>query len=486
MGVHGFNLKTILITLGYSLLMITIFSSCQATSTAEYIETPEETEAAQTETVHIMEIEVKETEVFVTETPTTTPYSEISVEQYIHPACSNFTDGTQIFNVPAGTLVVAIHSEKSSCYLLAANNAGLSGLAANERGKIALMNHLGDAAENGILVRDAEVYLRRNSDIVKLGIVLSPTPTEIFLSPMEDFDGDVYPNLYEQIWGSDPLVATTFDELAQLPGAIYAKLRISQPFEVEDMNGWLYQVATDFEIEDKGTNSKGDDHLTFRTVLFPYATFPEELITTYVDSWPIDPTIYPAEVLPYLESTNISNITPEMSEILKEVVKDAATVLGGIRKVFIWNGHNLSVNPAFDKIKYSVAVKMHAGDMFSNRRTAGSTSKSTILTSELRAIGVPTAIVHGIYVTPSLQDRHIHHPQDVSWLNGHWVRMDYEDGINSMGDTMKDTGAGYLVITDFYPDNDDADWTFWRMVSSVRAIHFHEIIDFRINPSGDN
>ena len=134
-----------------------------------------------------------------------------------------------------------------------------------------------------------------------------------FGDPDGDPDGDGYITYFEQIWKTDPLAFTSFEDLTHQPGTIYAKMRVSQPFEFADMNGTAYQAARMVNTDDNGTpNNTGDDHFTFEVVLFPYAGFDEGVISTKVDSFPMDPHRYSPSVQRYLGSVGTADITPGM------------------------------------------------------------------------------------------------------------------------------------------------------------------------------
>lgn len=317
----------------------------------------------------------------------------------------------------------------------------------------------------------------------------SPTPT---LDPGGDPDGDGYSSYAEQIWGEDPLAFTSFDELAYHPGTIYARMRVSQPFALEDMNGLLYQVVRPISIEDKGTpGNPSDDHLVFDVVLFPYATHPS--ISTQVSRFPIDPNTYPAEVRQYLESTQVSKITPEMRETLLQVVEGARSDAEAINRILRWNQDNLTVmEPAKGFFYFYEIVSIKAGDMFDARQTWYSTSRATLLAAELRAIGIPTRIVFGVYTTDQTNQTNglYDHPQNMVFLRNQWVRLDYNMGLNYRGELRDPYSYGYLAFTDQYRDTSEADWTAYISVADYwqggdnyleRWWQLHKPLEFREN-----
>lgn len=315
---------------------------------------------------------------------------------------------------------------------------------------------------------------------------LSPTPT---LDPSGDPDGDGYPTYFEQIWRTNPLTFTTFDDLAYHPGTIYAKMRVSQPFVLEDMNGFLYQVVRPLNIEDNGTpNNASDDHLIFDVVLFPYATHPN--IASPVSKFPIDPNTYPPEVRPYLESTQHSNITPEMRETLLQVVAGAQTDEEAIRRIKRWNESNFTVNEAWKDAYFSQIIPIRAGDMFSIKQTRYSTTRATLLAAELRAIGIPTGIIFGVYTTDEPSQGAYAHPQNLVFLGGRWVRLDYLEGLNYKNSLRDPYSYGYLVFTDFYKDTSEVDWSEYIHIidryegagtPEERYWQIHQPLEFRRN-----
>lgn len=112
-------------------------------------------------------------------TSSPTPFPVVNVEKFILPVCNELPAGSWVFRVPAGTSVDDIQTEKSGCYSIAADFAGLYALTPKDKGNVALLNHLGDAVENGVLMRAADVYLKRDANISKLGITATSTRTPI-------------------------------------------------------------------------------------------------------------------------------------------------------------------------------------------------------------------------------------------------------------------------------------------------------------------
>ncbi len=316
------------------------------------------------------------------------------------------------------------------------------------------------------------------------------TPTKTLTpKPWGDPDADGYSTYFEDVWGTDPFTDTSFEDLAMLSGIVYAKMRVSQPFEFADMNETFYQVARLIDIDDNGTpDYPGDDHLTFEVVLFPYAkdrTKPME-----VDQFPIEPGVYPPEVQKSLISyeDDISNITPELKETMLAIVNGtgeaystpARTDVQAIERIMRWNSTNLEVNPMFETYYplYGTIVRMRAGDMFEERLTRWSTTRAVILNAELRAIGIPSKVYMHVdcecypYKENNCGRGGGNHPQNGAFVGNHWVIFDY-NGVNPRG-----TPYEYLVITDGYRDNNEAIFDKWiQVVDTPRVLYpFDELI----------
>ena len=272
-------------------------------------------------------------------------------------------------------------------------------------------------------------------------------------------------------------------------------MRVSQPFELGDMNKTIYQVAHLVSIEDNGTpHNRGDDHFVFEVVMFPYARHPN--ISIPVERFPIHPKIYPAEVRPYLESTQISNITPEMRETLLDVVAGAKTKVDAINRILRWNHDNLSeMKPEKGFFYFYEIVEIKAGDMFNSRQTWYSTSRATLLAAEMRAIGIPAAIIFGVYTTEEPNRGGWDHPQNLVYLGNQWVRLDYFRGLNYRHDPnrspVKDpVNYDYLTYVDFYRDSSEPDWSAYIAIidrydepgtQEERFWKIHKTLEFREN-----
>ena len=308
-----------------------------------------------------------------------------------------------------------------------------------------------------------------------------PSPT---LDPWSDPDADGYPIYYEQQWGSDPFTFTSFEDLAKLPGSIYAKMKVSQPFEFADMNETFYQVARSIEIEDGGTpDYSGDDHLIFEVVLFPYVE--DNPTPVEVDLFPIDPGVYPTEVQPYLISyeDDIANITPEIKETMLAIVNGtgegysspAKTDLEAIERIMSWNWSNLAVDPKYETYypPYGSIVKVRSGDMFEDRLTRWSTSRAVILNAELRSVGIPSKIYFHISCICNPNDDYENcdnrgtHPENGAYVGGRWVVFDYK-GVHPRSAPH----GTNLVITDSFRDNSEADFNFWIYIVDTPRIEY--------------
>lgn len=321
---------------------------------------------------------------------------------------------------------------------------------------------------------------------------INPTPT---LDPYGDPDGDSYSTIFEEIWGTDPMKHTSFEDLSTIPGSIYTKMYSSQPFDVEDMNGLLYQVAREIEVDDGGTpQDTGDDTLLFEVVLFPYARFKQGQIETVVDHFPIEHSTYPSEIQPYLETGEISDTSEELETLTLEIVQGAETVEEAINRVLVWDRANLELlEPSKGFLYFSEIITLKSSDMIRDRFIWHCISKSTLLNSQMKALGIPSRIIHSNYVTDETNQQETglyDHEQNIVYINGNWVRLDFHTGLNYIGDLSDLFAYGYLVITDIHEDPSEPDWRKWIYVADQwdkpyynpeRSWELHKPIEMRIN-----
>jgi len=288
-----------------------------------------------------------------------------------------------------------------------------------------------------------------------------PTPTR---DPHGDPDGDTYPTSFEEIWGTDPFTFTTFEKLSVHPGTIYAKMRISQPFDIEDMNGTLYQVAREIEIDRGNTpDDTSDDYLIFEAVLFPYAKFPNYQLNKNVNSYPISQDQYPEGFSEFLNPYIYSDISDELISTVQNVIGKSNSVQEAIQKVINWNRQNIGIHsPSKGFLYYSEILKFKSSKMILNRETWYSTTRATLLNSQMRALGIPCKIIHTVYVTDDSNYEGIyHHPLNIVYINGFWVLLDYETGLNFKGSLNHHLDSGYQVVTDAYNDSSEVNWDIW-------------------------
>lgn len=322
----------------------------------------------------------------------------------------------------------------------------------------------------------------------------TPQPTQtISVFPTTDSfgdpDGDGYITENEQIWGTDPFVNTSFEELSSLPGTIYTKMRVSQPFEIADMNNTIYQVIRLIEMEDNNTPENiSDDHLVFEAVIFPYAHYSEADITTPIESFPIDPSIYPKDIQEYLSSyeNDISNITDELRKTMLIIVNGsgegyttpAKTVVEAIERIIKWNQDYFSVDPIYETYypKYQEINTFRSGDMFESQKTRYCITRATILNAELKAIGIPSAIFFNVSCACNPNDdiecdqrgKHFHnHIQNGVYLEGKWVLFDYNEV-----DPRSEPYHNNLIILDKYRDNSEVDFNFWYYILDTPRIYY--------------
>lgn len=319
--------------------------------------------------------------------------------------------------------------------------------------------------------------------IPKCGDKPTPAP-EPTLEPSADPDGDGSITYFEEIWGTDPLAYTSFEELSVHPGTIYAKMRVSQPFEIEDMNGTLYQVVRPIEKQDNGTpDYASDDHLVFEVVLFPYAKHDLDSLEMEVAGFPIDEEIYPIEVREFLltKEEDVSNVTDELRNSMLVIVngfgegysESARTDVEAIDRVLRWNNENLEFNPQWEYPPYEIITSLRAGDMFSIRKLRWSTTRATIFNAELRAIGIPSKITHNIscICNPNEDeecDNRGNHPQNLVYVGGKWILFDYY----SIQSVREKPHSYFLVMTDTYRDNSEAIFDFWIQVIDAPRAYF--------------
>jgi hypothetical protein len=314
----------------------------------------------------------------------------------------------------------------------------------------------------------------------------SATPT---LEPYGDPDGDDHPTYFEQIWGTDPLTFTSFEELSYLPGTVYAKMRVSQPFAFDDMNGYLYQVARMVGTEDNSTpDFAGDDNFTFETVLFPYATHGYQ--GTEVEEWPIPASHYPLGLQPYLESTPVYDVTQEMRDTLLAVIAGARTDIEAIEAIIEWNQSAFERTYEYDNLPYSQLASVPASELFSARKLRLSTTRSTLVAAEMKAIGIPSRVPFGVYTHPDRTDCLCGHTQNLVWLDGNWVRLDWLKGLDYGPWLGLPHAYGYLVWTDLYtdaidPPGDEPPPDFWRWDNHGHDwLGLHQNLEFRENYLG--
>jgi len=311
-------------------------------------------------------------------------------------------------------------------------------------------------------------------------LTITPSPTP---DPFGDPDGDGYITEFEKIWGTDPFSYTSFEELLELPGTIYAKMRVSQPFEVVDMNSTIYQVVRPIEVEDNGTPDKtSDDHLVFEVVLFPYAQFPSNEIKSKIESWPVDPEEYPKDIQKYLISfdDDVSNITDELRNTMLAIVNGtgegysapAETDVEAIDRIMKWNLKHLSVDPKYETYypKFREINSFRSGDMFESGKTRWCTTRATILNAELRAIGIPSAVFFNVSCVCNPNDdkdcdNRGNHSQNGVYLSGYWVLYDY----NRVSPRSRPYYY-YLIAVDKYRDNSEADFSYWYYIIDTNRI----------------
>jgi len=320
----------------------------------------------------------------------------------------------------------------------------------------------------------------------------SPSPTRI-PRDMQDPDDDGFPSLFEMIWNTDPMTYTSFDDLSHHKGTIYAVMEVSQPFDIEEMNGTIYQVARLLKVDDKGTSSTSDDRFTFEIVMFPYAKFLDSDIRVHIDSFPIPNTEYPFEVQGYLESTEHSDISDELREIMLDIVNNSTNNVQAIDRILSWNLNNLTLYDFPRELYFYEIIDLKASDMIRDRKTWYSTSRATLITAELRSIGIPTKLIYGVYVTdesnntpPGIYD----HAQSLVYMNGHWVRLDYFVGLNYSDELSDPFSYGYLAFTDTYRDTSEPDWAttifvidqyHWQTSHQQRCWILHKPLELKIN-----
>ena len=405
-------------------------------------------------------------------------------------------DNTELHQIEAGFMLPEIiDNGASSCYELAAQRAGIQ----NPSIKDGLWNHLvhqGLDPSNDL--PKIKVFIDESDQTIeKLGILLTPTPEPIpTVNPNGDPDGDGYITLFEEVWGTDPFKFTSFEDLSIHPGTIYAKMRVSQPFEVQDMNGTFYQVVRIIEIDDNGTPEDIiDDHITFEVVQFPYAKYNPEPMT--VDGFPINPNEYPSDVQQYLLSfeNDFSNITDDIKTTMLEIVNgtgegyetQAKSDVEAVDRIIKWNKSNLKMDPIYESYYplYRQIVSMRSGDMFETKLTRMSSTRATILNAELKSIGIPTKIFSQVssLCNPNEDKNCLRggHPQNGVYLGGQWILYDFNDV-----DPREGVNYEYLVITDTYRDNSEAIFDYWISVVDVPRLEYpfydlYYVIELRRN-----
>ena len=176
-----------------------------------------------------------------------------------------------------------------------------------------------------------------------------------------------------------------------------------------------------------------------------------------MEQFPISNEIYTENVKPYLISkeTDRSYLNNEFIQKLLSVVEGTGegystpvkTDLEAVKRLLEWNKNHFSVDPEFEKHipPYKKIVSIKANEMFTTQLTRHSTSRSILLTSELRAIGLPVMSTFAISCecNPN-EDSNCNnrgtHPQNLVFLggsDGNWVLVDYNYGFKVRQDPME-------------------------------------------------
>jgi len=349
-----------------------------------------------------------------------------------------------------------------------------------------------------------------NVPFIDTRTVTIPQYPIIHTAELSDLDGDGYPTYIEQLWHTDPNRTTTFEELTIRQGTIYSVIRISQPFDLDEMNlpfGAFYQVIRPVRYEDNGTPSKSDDHVTIECVLFPEIRYPPRDITRKVDILPIPRNFYPRKIQSYLDSGEITQYAPGMQKEVLDVLYGepssgyywpVETNVEAVERIIDWINRSFERNLEEWDLPYKDILQITVREMYSRKKRRASTTDAELLVAALRAAGFPAVMTQGVFTNDGPIDgipkdeRLISHPQVLVYLAGeddigHWVRADTVRGLNYSSSIHKvssnDQDYGWLLITDVFRDPEEADFAPWKQKYSGRpfCLNLHDVLEYRVN-----
>ena len=155
----------------------------------------------------------------------------------------------------------------------------------------------------------------------------------------------------------------------------------------------------------------------------------------------------------------------------------AKTDYEAVKRILEWNKNYFMVDPTFEKHipPYKKIVSVITSEMFESGLTRHSTSRSIILTSELRAIGLPVMSTFSISCECNPNDDENcnnkgTHPQNLVYIGGkegNWVLVDYNYGFNVRKDPLE-----YSVMTAMERDFSEIDSSYWIYILDTPRIHW--------------
>lgn len=295
-----------------------------------------------------------------------------------------------------------------------------------------------------------------------------PTPT---LDPNADPDGDGYQTSFEEAWGSDPSVYTSFDDLKELDGVISFILHLREPYNLEDMSSTVYQQArfiSEEYIEDSGYFDKGPfKTLTVDVVLFPYVT---KIIGDYVKTLELSYDI-PSKLNEYLNPTITSDSCEELSDVMNPLIENSKTLYQFGSAIKQWNWNNLKENKdLLNTFAIRGLSKITTCEMVKTISIANScTPRANLAVSEFREAGVPSGVSISLYPTDIDEVSNIRHLETHAYrASDHIQTMVWTprygfivyDPYNRFEGARRSIYAG-LFISEIVPDYSDSYKELW-------------------------
>lgn len=295
---------------------------------------------------------------------------------------------------------------------------------------------------------------------------LTPTP-----DPYGDPDGDGYQNSFEEIWGSDPFVYTSFEDLKNLKGVITGIAHIKKPYDLNDLNSTIYQQINVISEDIIEENGKSWETLNFEFISFPFVT---DEINSYVYELSF-PYKTPEELSEYLKPGVATDSCDLEKEMMEQLIKKSDSLHNLALSASKWNQSHLEKNrPELIKRytetfgvddRYETLTRISSCFMMENGLIGHSTTVANKIATDIREAGIPTGVAFSFDPTDVSEETlsrlddwvcMFGHPQTVIWTPKYgWVVYDYNVGF----DEARDPPA--LFISDIAPDFSDMDLAPW-------------------------